>query len=239
MPLHGARADEQLAADLLVGVPVSGQLGDLGLLGREFDERLDRALAYGFAGGQQLATGAFCEGLHADRGQHLVRGAQLLACLDPAIFAPEPFAVDQMRAGQFRADGGTAEPLDRLTVQAIGRLASAQKRSGPRRHPEPPVAATDAAGLRQPPHGRVAAGASPFAEKVGNEMFAAGGSAIDAAIAAAFAAGVTGLNDVGIGGYAGSAVIYHAATKKIAALDFNSAAPKSAKPDMFTGNSPK
>src|SRR5205807_6756445 len=33
VPLDGAGADKQLGGDLLVGVPVSGQPGDLGLLG--------------------------------------------------------------------------------------------------------------------------------------------------------------------------------------------------------------
>ncbi len=54
--------------------------------------------------------------------------AKLVACLGTAIFAPQPFAVDQMRAGQFRPDPGTAKPLDRLPIQAIGGLAVAQQR---------------------------------------------------------------------------------------------------------------
>jgi hypothetical protein len=78
-------------------------------------------------GGQQLAAGAFCETFHAYRGQHLVRGAKLLARVDTAIFAPEPFAGEPMHAGQFRTHAGAAEPLDRLPVQAIGDLALARQ----------------------------------------------------------------------------------------------------------------
>src|SRR6266700_5425004 len=61
VPLDGAGADEQLGGDLLVCAPVPGQLGDLGLLGREVGEGLDRALSHRFPGSQQLAAGAFCE----------------------------------------------------------------------------------------------------------------------------------------------------------------------------------
>ena len=78
-------------------------------------------------------------------------GEELLACLGTAVFAPQPFAVDQARAGQFRADPGTAEPLDRLAVQAIGSLALAQQRPRARSGPERPVAAADTGGLREPP----------------------------------------------------------------------------------------
>ena len=55
--LDGARADEQLGADLRVREPVAGEPGDLRLLGGELVARLDGALAHGLAGGQQLARG--------------------------------------------------------------------------------------------------------------------------------------------------------------------------------------
>src|SRR5690348_11291759 len=51
VPLDGAGADEQVGGDLLVGVPVAGQLGDLGFLGGEVGEGLDCAFAHRFAGG--------------------------------------------------------------------------------------------------------------------------------------------------------------------------------------------
>ena len=93
VPLDGMGADEQLGGDLLVGVPVPGELGDLGLPGGEVGEGLHGALAHGFPGGQQLAAGAFGEPVHAHRGQHLVRGAKLLAGIDTAISPAEPFPV--------------------------------------------------------------------------------------------------------------------------------------------------
>src|SRR5689334_12869893 len=73
VPLDGAGADEQLGGDLLVGLPVPGQPGDLDFLGREVGEGLGRALAHGFPGGQQLAAGPFREAFHTYRGQDLVR----------------------------------------------------------------------------------------------------------------------------------------------------------------------
>lgn len=69
--------------------------------------------------------------------------------------------------------------------------------------------------------------------KVGLEILAKGGNAIDAAIAAAFAASVTSPSNCGVGGYGGHAVIALAGGRKITAIDFNTAAPASARPDMF------
>ena len=82
--------------------------------------RLDRALAGRLAGGEQLAAGAFGERLASHRGEHLVRGAQLLAGVEAAALAAQPLAVEEMRAGQLGAHAGAAEPVDRLAVQALG-----------------------------------------------------------------------------------------------------------------------
>ena len=65
--LDGARADEQLRADLGVRAAVAGEPGDLRLLRRERVARLGGALARRLAGGQQLAAGALGERLGADR----------------------------------------------------------------------------------------------------------------------------------------------------------------------------
>ena len=48
--------------------PSRGEPGDLRLLGGELVARLDRALAHGLAGGQQLAAGALGERLGAHAG---------------------------------------------------------------------------------------------------------------------------------------------------------------------------
>jgi hypothetical protein len=61
VPFDGARADEQLGADLRIRAAVAGEAGDLGLLCGELVERLDGAFASGFAGGQELARGALGE----------------------------------------------------------------------------------------------------------------------------------------------------------------------------------
>src|SRR5262249_42599252 len=74
---------------------------------------------------------------------------------------------------------------------------------------------------------------APQGARVGAEGLAAGGSAVDAAVAAALAAAVTDVQQCGIGGYGGHMVIAHAEGKKIVAIDFNTAAPKAARADLF------
>ena len=73
----------------------------------------------------------------------------------------------------------------------------------------------------------------PIAAKIGETILKDGGNAIDAAIAAAFAAGICAARNSGIGGYGGHAMIALAGGKKITAIDFNSAAPAAARADMF------
>ncbi len=71
------------------------------------------------------------------------------------------------------------------------------------------------------------------AAKVGLRVLQDGGNAIDAAIAAAFAAGICTPRNCGVGGYGGHAVIALAGGKKITTIDFNSMAPAAARADMF------
>lgn len=68
---------------------------------------------------------------------------------------------------------------------------------------------------------------------VGARILAAGGNAIDAAVAAAFAASVASPHNCGPGGYGGHMVIALAKTGRVTAIDFNSAAPKAMRPDLF------
>jgi gamma-glutamyltranspeptidase/glutathione hydrolase len=68
--------------------------------------------------------------------------------------------------------------------------------------------------------------------KVGMDVLAAGGNAVDAAVAAAFVACVVSPYHCGPGGYGGSLIVA-TADGKVQAIDFNSTAPAAATPDMF------
>ena len=116
--LGGTGADEQAFADLRVRQPVTGQFGDVSLLGRQLATGLDTALAGGLPGGPQLTPGPLGERLHAHRLQHLVGGAQLLAGVAPATLPAQPLPVEQVGTGELSP--GTAEAVDRLAVQALG-----------------------------------------------------------------------------------------------------------------------
>ncbi len=70
VPLHCARTEEKLSADLGVSLSVGGQARHLRLLRGQLIERLSGALADCLAGGLQLATGAFGERLGAHVREH-------------------------------------------------------------------------------------------------------------------------------------------------------------------------
>lgn len=71
------------------------------------------------------------------------------------------------------------------------------------------------------------------AAQVGAEVLAAGGNAVDAAVAAALTATVVAVADCGIGGYGGHLVLALDGGKKITAIDFNTAAPRGLRPEHF------
>ena len=78
------------------------------------------------------------------------------------------------------------------------------------------------------------AGPHPRTAKAGFEMLRAGGNAVDAAVAAAFAEGVVEPSHNGIAGYGGCVLIYRKKTQDVVAIDYNTAAPAAASADMFT-----
>ena len=80
------------------------------------------------------------------------------------------------------------------------------------------------------PHGAVVG--DPAAVHVGLKFLADGANAIDAAVATAFAAGITSPSKCGVGGYGGHAIVA-LANGKVTTIDFNSAAPAAARADMF------
>ena len=49
--------------------------------------------------------------------------------VDPGALPAQPLSVQQVRAGEVGADAGTAKPLDRLAVPALGGVALAQLRA--------------------------------------------------------------------------------------------------------------
>jgi gamma-glutamyltranspeptidase/glutathione hydrolase len=80
--------------------------------------------------------------------------------------------------------------------------------------------------------GGVVATAYPDASQAALEMLDRGGNAVDAAVAAAFAAGVVGPYHNGVGG-GGFALAYQVDARKTLALDFREVAPAGASRDMY------
>ncbi len=71
------------------------------------------------------------------------------------------------------------------------------------------------------------------AAEVGNQVLAQGGNAIDAIVAAALVAGVVAIPSTGIGGYGGTLVVGGLPGGKVAATDFNTAAPAAMRENTF------
>ena len=87
------------------------------------------------------------------------------------------------------------------------------------------------AGTAASPRGAIAT-AHPLASAAGAEALAAGGNAVDAAVAAALALSVVQNESSGIGG-GGFALIWLAKDQRLVALDFREVAPAAATRDMF------
>src|SRR5437879_13863847 len=79
--------------------------------------------------------------------------AQLLASVDPAALAAQPFAVEEVSAGELHPDASPGEPLDRLAIEPLGGLAIAKERSRARLDAERPVRSTGSSVGPEPPNG--------------------------------------------------------------------------------------
>jgi hypothetical protein len=88
VPFDRSGTDEELGADLRIRQAVPGKPRDECFLGREVVRGLDGALAYLLARGDQLPAGALGERRHADRGEHVVGGPQVLARVEAPVLAP-------------------------------------------------------------------------------------------------------------------------------------------------------
>jgi gamma-glutamyltranspeptidase / glutathione hydrolase len=73
----------------------------------------------------------------------------------------------------------------------------------------------------------------PTAEKVGLQILAGGGNAIDAIVAAALTAAVVVPHQTGIGGYGGAATLAVDGGRHMTSIDFNTMSPAAMKPDIF------
>jgi hypothetical protein len=77
--VDGARADEQLRGDLLIGGTVGREARDLRFLMGQVVTRLDRPFTHVPAGRLELEPGALGESVDSHVGEHLVCGLQLVA----------------------------------------------------------------------------------------------------------------------------------------------------------------
>ena len=82
--------------------------------------------------------------------EQLERGAQLVAGVEAARLAPQPFAIEQVGPRELHAHAGAAQPLDRFVVEAIGGVAVAEQRARARLDAERPVASAGLGAEREP-----------------------------------------------------------------------------------------
>jgi len=78
-----------------------------------------------------------------------VSGSQFLASVQAPVLAPQPFAVEEMRARELGRKTRAAQSFDRFAVERFSRAAVCQQRSRTGRDPQPPVGAGDGGVLRE------------------------------------------------------------------------------------------
>src|SRR5687767_6020111 len=73
----------------------------------------------------------------------------------------------------------------------------------------------------------------PLAASAGRDILAAGGNAVDAAVASMATLCVVLPGSVGFGGYGGSMVAYLARQRRVVALDFDARAPQGYRDELY------
>ena len=69
-------------------------------------------------------------------------GAQVLARVGAAALAAQPFAVEEVGAGELHTDGSAGQAIDRLAIEALGGLVIAEQSPRARCDPQRPVGST-------------------------------------------------------------------------------------------------
>ena len=105
MPFDGARAQEELRADLRVRMSLGGEACDLQLLWSELVPRLVPAGPNGLSGRHQLSARAFGEAVGAEAAEQLVREAELLARVHAPALPAQPLAVEDGREPSRKLSG--------------------------------------------------------------------------------------------------------------------------------------
>ncbi|HEY0193066.1 MAG TPA: gamma-glutamyltransferase, partial [Kofleriaceae bacterium] len=138
---------------------------------------------------------------------------------------PPPLPAAPLPPPAVAGHGSADPPNDRKPIETFptSKSAPAQYRAASDQYIDP-------ATLGSGKHNMVVS-ESPDASKAGHALLAAGGNAVDAAVATAFALAVSHPSAGNLGG-GGFAVIRTGAGKAVA-LDFRETAPAAATPDMF------
>lgn len=104
VPLDGSRAEVQCSGDLGAGEPFRSEPGDVGFLGCQVSVCLYRTFAYRLPTCCEFVSRAISECLNSHRDQRLVGRSQLGPGIGPAAFPAQPFAVEELRAGELDPD---------------------------------------------------------------------------------------------------------------------------------------
>src|SRR5260370_18371415 len=91
--------------------------------------RLGDPFAGVLAGRIELDPRTLGEPPHAEIREHLAGAAQLPARIEPTALSAQPFAIQELGAGECHMQATMAESADRLAVEGLGRITVAQQRA--------------------------------------------------------------------------------------------------------------